>query len=171
MAEQFTALYKQLWLMAVGIVGLTVTLVKTHSVGSAQRSPLSTCWVWTVWGAKVWVRTFRTAWGSVLAARKNIHRHIPVFGKGMKGRVGHGQQKHAGHTLSAVGKAVAELVEHAENRPHQARRERCAPALLRLAAARESMPYRSASRWVPILDMVVIRSVSCLSLMPRVCRA
>ena len=28
MAEQFTALYKQLWLMAVGIVGLTVTLVK-----------------------------------------------------------------------------------------------------------------------------------------------
>ena len=27
-AEQFTALYKQLWLMAVGIVGLTVTLVK-----------------------------------------------------------------------------------------------------------------------------------------------
>jgi len=28
MAEQFTVLYKQLWLMAVGIVGLTVTLVK-----------------------------------------------------------------------------------------------------------------------------------------------
>ena len=28
MAEQFAALYKQLWLMAVGIVGLTVTLVK-----------------------------------------------------------------------------------------------------------------------------------------------
>ena len=28
MAEQFTALYKQLWVMAVGIVGLTVTLVK-----------------------------------------------------------------------------------------------------------------------------------------------
>ncbi|MDE2756419.1 MAG: DUF1640 domain-containing protein [Acidobacteriota bacterium] len=28
MAEQFTTLYKQLWLMAVGIVGLTVTLVK-----------------------------------------------------------------------------------------------------------------------------------------------
>lgn len=28
MAEQFTALYKQLWLMAVGIVGLTVTLIK-----------------------------------------------------------------------------------------------------------------------------------------------
>ena len=28
MAEQFTALYKQLWIMAVGIVGLTVTLVK-----------------------------------------------------------------------------------------------------------------------------------------------
>ncbi len=28
MAEQFVALYKQLWLMAVGIVGLTVTLVK-----------------------------------------------------------------------------------------------------------------------------------------------
>ena len=28
MAEQFTALYKQLWMMAVGIVGLTVTLVK-----------------------------------------------------------------------------------------------------------------------------------------------
>ena len=28
MAEQFTPLYKQLWLMAVGIVGLTVTLVK-----------------------------------------------------------------------------------------------------------------------------------------------
>ena len=28
MAEQFTAFYKQLWLMAVGIVGLTVTLVK-----------------------------------------------------------------------------------------------------------------------------------------------
>ena len=27
-AEQFAALYKQLWLMAVGIVGLTVTLVK-----------------------------------------------------------------------------------------------------------------------------------------------
>ena len=27
-AEQFTALYRQLWLMAVGIVGLTVTLVK-----------------------------------------------------------------------------------------------------------------------------------------------
>ena len=28
MAEQFAALYKQLWVMAVGIVGLTVTLVK-----------------------------------------------------------------------------------------------------------------------------------------------
>lgn len=28
MAEQFTVLYKQLWIMAVGIVGLTVTLVK-----------------------------------------------------------------------------------------------------------------------------------------------
>ena len=28
MAEQFTALYRQLWVMAVGIVGLTVTLVK-----------------------------------------------------------------------------------------------------------------------------------------------
>ena len=28
MAAQFAALYKQLWLMAVGIVGLTVTLVK-----------------------------------------------------------------------------------------------------------------------------------------------
>ena len=27
-AEQFAALYKQLWLMAVGIVGLTVALVK-----------------------------------------------------------------------------------------------------------------------------------------------
>ena len=27
-AEQFATLYKQLWLMAVGIVGLTVTLVK-----------------------------------------------------------------------------------------------------------------------------------------------
>jgi len=28
MAEQFAVLYKQLWIMAVGIVGLTVTLVK-----------------------------------------------------------------------------------------------------------------------------------------------
>ena len=28
MAEQFAALYEQLWLMAVGIVGVTVTLVK-----------------------------------------------------------------------------------------------------------------------------------------------
>lgn len=28
MAQEFKALYKQLWLMAVGIVGLTVTLVK-----------------------------------------------------------------------------------------------------------------------------------------------
>ena len=28
MAAQFAALYKQLWLMAVGVVGLTVTLVK-----------------------------------------------------------------------------------------------------------------------------------------------
>ena len=28
MAEQFAALYKQLWVIAVGIVGLTVTLVK-----------------------------------------------------------------------------------------------------------------------------------------------
>ena len=28
MAEQFAALYKQSWVMAVGIVGLTVTLVK-----------------------------------------------------------------------------------------------------------------------------------------------
>ena len=28
MAEQFAALYKQLWVVAVGIVGLTVTLVK-----------------------------------------------------------------------------------------------------------------------------------------------
>ena len=28
MAEQFAALHKQLWVMAVGIVGLTVTLVK-----------------------------------------------------------------------------------------------------------------------------------------------
>ena len=28
MAEQFAALYKQVWVMAVGIVGLTVTLVK-----------------------------------------------------------------------------------------------------------------------------------------------
>lgn len=28
MAQAFQALYKQLWLMAVGIVGLTVTLVK-----------------------------------------------------------------------------------------------------------------------------------------------
>ena len=28
MAEQFTALYKQLWLLAGGIVGLTGTLVK-----------------------------------------------------------------------------------------------------------------------------------------------
>ena len=27
-AERFEALYKQLWVMAVGIVGLTVTLVK-----------------------------------------------------------------------------------------------------------------------------------------------
>ncbi len=28
MAQEFKVLYKQLWLMAVGIVGLTVTLVK-----------------------------------------------------------------------------------------------------------------------------------------------
>ena len=28
LAEQFAALYKQLWLMAVGIVGLTVTLLR-----------------------------------------------------------------------------------------------------------------------------------------------
>ena len=28
MADRFAGLYKQLWLMAVGIVGLTVTLVK-----------------------------------------------------------------------------------------------------------------------------------------------
>ncbi len=31
MAQEFKALYKQLWLMAVGIVGLTVTLLKLIS--------------------------------------------------------------------------------------------------------------------------------------------